>query len=169
MRLRVLMMAGLATGAAPAQERQANPLVEALAACLPIRADAARLACMDAAAGRLVAAARADDVVVVTKEEVKTSRRSLFGLSINEDDAFPGRAATVERIDRLDTTIANAVPLGRGRWTLVLTEGGRWQTTEDWEYGDPRAGMAVEIRRGALGSYRLSAKGQRVVRVQRIN
>lgn len=159
------VVAAMPAAAPAAAQDVSNPLVEALARCTAVRADAERLACMDAAAAKLVAAARAADVVVVTKEEVGRSRRQLFGLPVAVD-VLPGRPV---RIEQLVTTIAAAVPLGNGRWTLVLAEGGRWQTTETWDYGDPRASMAVTVKRAALGSYRLSATGQRSVRVQRLN
>ena len=170
-----------ASAAAMAADKRPNPLIDALAACLPIRGiaaaaihsqqddDARRLACTDVAAARLVEAARARDVVIVTKDDVKRTRRSLFGLSIDQNDVFPGQGATVERVNRLDTAIANAIATGNDRWTLVLQEGGRWQTTEAWTFGEPKAGMAVEIRRGALGGYMMRAAGQRTVRVQRVN
>ena len=55
------------------------------------------------------------------------------------------------------------------RWSLQLAEGGRWRTTEPWTNAEPKSGMTVEIRRGALGSYILRAKGQTTVRVTRVN
>lgn len=147
----------------------ANALVDALARCLAIRADAERLSCTDEAAAKLIAATRDRSVIVVTRDEVRRTKRSLYGLTIDENDVFAGREAPADRVDRLETTLTSAAPGGMDRWSLVLAEGGRWRTTEAWEYANPKPGMAVVIERGAMGSYRLSAKGQRAVRVIRVN
>lgn len=157
------MLAGGADKPAP------NPLIAALAKCLEIRADAERLACTDAAAAKLVAAERGGELVAVTREEVKKTKRSLFGLSVDENDVFAGREAAADRIERLETTLVAAAPTGVDRWSLVLTEGGRWRTTEPWSYANPKPGMAVVIHKGAMGSYVLNAKGSRAVRVMRVN
>lgn len=165
----LVVMIGAALAAGAADSPKTNPLIEALARCPAITADAERLACFDAAAARLVAAERARELVVVSKDEVKKTRRSLFGLAIDENDVFAGRDAPADRIDRLETTIAGAGPVGGDKWSLVLTEGGRWRTTEGWANARPKPGMAVTIKRGPLGSYMLSAKGERAVKVLRVN
>lgn len=166
----VMVAAALAsTGASGAERRAPNPLVDALAACLATSDNAQRLACFDAAAAKLVAAERARDVVVVTREDVARTRRSLFGLTVDPDAAIPGGDTAVDRIDHLETTITAATRVGNDQWALTLAEGGRWRTTEAWVNGDPKAGLAVEVRRAALGSYMLRARGQRTVRVMRVN
>lgn len=170
MRTLVTVAMALATSSAPADDRPAsNPMVEALAACLDVRADPDRLACLDASARRLVAAERTRDLVMVTREELVRARRSLFGLSVDETDVLPGQGAAAARMEQLDTTVTAAVATGNDRWTLLLAEGGRWRTTEPWSYGEPRVGMAVAIRRAAMGSFILRSKGQRAVKVLRIN
>ena len=163
----VWLMIGIALTAADVPAT--NPLIAALARCLTIGAAAERLACTDVAAARLVAAERERTLVIVTRDEVRKTKRSLFGLAVDENDVFAGREAPADRIERLDTTIAAAVPTGMERWSLVLAEGGRWRTTEPWDYANPKPGMAVVIRKAAMGSYMLSAKGQRPVRVARVN
>lgn len=163
------MVIGAALASAGDDRPKPNPLIEALARCPAIAVDAERLACFDAAAARLVAAERSRELVIVSKDEVKKTRRSLFGLAIDENDVFAGRDAPADRIDRLETTIVAAAPIGYGRWSLVLAEGGRWRTTDAWDNANPKAGMAVLIKHGALGSYLLTAKGVRPVKVMRIN
>lgn len=146
-----------------------NPFVREVARCLEVRDDAARLACHDAAARQLVNAARTRDVIVVDKEQVRRTRRSLFGLSLGGGD-LTGRDAPAERIEALDTSIAGIRAERGGRWLLTLAEGGRWQTTEEWGGGgEPRADAKVTVRRRALGSYVLKMEGARAVRVQRVN
>ena len=154
--------------AAWADTRPGNPLIDALARCQTMVADVERLACMDAAAAKLVAAEKGKDVVVVTRDEVRTTKRALFGLAIDQNAVFGDREAPADRVDRLDTTLAAATATG-DRWTLSLAEGGRWRTTEPWINADPKPGMAVEVHRGALGSFVLRAKGATAVRVARVN
>lgn len=168
MREWIVPMLAMAAPVAAADRPAANPLIAALARCLPITVDVERLACMDAAAAKLIAAEQAKDLVVVSRDEVKKTKRSLFGLSIDQNAVFAGHEAPADRVDDLDTTLVAASPAG-DRWSLVLAEGGNWRTTEPWRNADPKPGMAVEVRRGALGSYILRAKGQTTVRVMRVN
>ncbi len=162
----MMFASGAAIGASDTP--MGSPLIAALAHCTTIRSDAERLACMDAATAKLVTAERARDVVVVSRDEVKKTKRSLFGLSIDQNAVFTGHDAPADRVEDLDTTLIAASPNG-DRWSLALAEGGHWRTTEPWRNADPKPGMAVEIRHGALGSYVLRAKGQTTVRVMRIN
>lgn len=147
-----------------------NPLVAEVARCLTLADDAARLACHDAAARRLVEAERARELVVVDKDQVRRTRRSLFGLDLGSTDPITGRNEPSARIETLDTSIQSYRPGQAGRWLMTLAEGGRWQTTEGWSGGsEPRRGAKVTLRRGALGSYILKMDGARAVRVQRVN
>jgi hypothetical protein len=152
------------------QATTSNPLIEELARCLLIREDAARLACSDVAGRRLVDASRDRDVVVVDRDQVRRTRRSLFGLNLGLADPVTGRDEAAERIETLDTTIQSARAERNNRWVLTLAESGRWATTEEWGGGgEPRAGAKVTVRRAALGSYVLKMEGVRAVRVQRVN
>lgn len=177
MKLRSILAVTFATLGAhmAAAQRQpstsaSNPLVEALADCQAIHDDVRRLSCYDTAAGRMVAAERRQDVVIVNREDVRKARRSLFGLALGPNDVFAGRSSPSDRIEKLDTTLLSAREIGNGRWSLILTEGGRWQTTEAWTLtADLKSGMNVTIHPGALGSYVARVGNQRAVRVQRVN
>ena len=160
-----LLSAALAVGA---DKPAPNPFIAALARCLEIEADGERLACTDAAAARLVAAERAGDMVAVSREDVRKTKRSLFGLPIDGSDIFAEREPAATRIDRLETTVAASAPTGYERWSLVLAEGGRWRTTEPWPYFNPKPGTAVVIQRAPMGGYVLTAKSARV-RVVRVD
>lgn len=148
-------------------ESSRNPLIDGLAHCLTVPDTDPRLQCLETAARALVDATRSRDVVVVQKDELRRVRRSLFGI---DADGPASPAIAQERIDNLDTQIVQASRLADGKWLFRLAEGGRWQTTEPWITGsDPKAGAAVTIRRGALGSYVLHVPGERSARVHRIN
>lgn len=145
-----------------------DPLVDAIARCLPVAEASARLTCLDAAGRALVAGIDRHEISVVRREDVRRARRNLFGIAGDPGDALPG--ATAERIDALDTSVVAAVRRGNDRWTLRLAEGGRWETTDAWIVGrDPKPGTTVSIRRGSLGSYVMKAGSERAVRVRRIN
>jgi hypothetical protein len=153
-----------------AQTPPANTMMGALRTCLAIADDAQRLACTDRAARTLVDAEQRRDIVIVARDEIRKSRKSLFGLNLGSGDLFAGRDTPAERIEALDTTVQAATRERYDRWTLTLAEGGRWATTEAWVGDlDPKPGMAVSIHRAALGSYVLRAKGFRAVKVQRVN
>jgi hypothetical protein len=160
----------LPTAAASAQAPPAsNPLISAVARCLEIRDDAARLSCSDAAARALVAAERARELVVVDRVEVRRTRRSLFGLPVDLGQIFAGRDRAEDRFEALNTVIKGAEQDG-GRWTFRLEEGGAWRTMEELPLSrTPRPGTPVTVRRGALGSYVLKAEGARAVRARRVS
>ena len=173
----MLAVAALFVGAAsPAVAAPpGSPLIEALAKCLDIADDKARLACTDVAARKLVAASRGRDVVVLDREEVAKTRSSLFGFTLprlalfdRDDDNKGGKPARDTGADRLDATIVRAVPGANGLWTLTLTGDAMWQTTEGWTGPvDPRAGQAIVVKRGAFGGYIVVVAGGRPVRARR--
>lgn len=144
-------------------------LIGELAKCLSIREDALRLACSDAAARRLVEAERDGRVVLVDRAEANAAQRAAFGRAATVDP-LTRRDPPPAQVDRLDGVIRTARAEAGDRWLLTLVEGGRWQTTEPWRGGDtPRPGLAVAIRRGAIGSYLLKMPGARGVRVRRLD
>lgn len=170
----ILLTFVAAQGVVPHVERSSSRSgdgqMDELAACLRIAQDAARLTCLDGAARRLVMAVDKKDLVVVEREQIRRTRRSLFGLTLDSGDVFAGQDAPADRIEQLDTTLRSIRREANERWTLTLAEGGRWQTSEAW-LGDvnPAEGMVVSIHRAALGSYLLKAKGMRAVKVRRVN
>lgn len=154
----ILAVAAVVALAAPAvaQDKKAAPsLVDALAACLDIRDDPARLACTDVAARKLVEASQRKEVVILDREEVKTTRRSLFGFQLPRIGLF-GRDGPDkgEEIDKLDAKIVSVGPREYGKYSLQIEGGARWTTTEAWgNSAPPRVGDVLSIRRGTLGSY----------------
>lgn len=164
----MLVITMLAMAKAAETSQRSDPLVDGLARCLTVQGDAARLTCLDPAARALVDAARSQDVLVIKREDVRRTRRSLFGISGEPGDALVG--PTTERIDALETKVSGTARLANDRWSIQLAEGGRWQTTEAWVVGsDPRPGATVSIRRGSLGSYVMKVGAERSVRVRRVN
>ena len=158
-----------ALAAAPAQARpkaqdaRSNALIQGLSACRGIADEKARLACYDQATARLAEAVDKRELVVMDRQEINETRRSLFGFSVPNIPLFRGEGG--EQASKLETVIAGASPLGAGKWQIRLEDGAVWQTNETrLGLGDPRPGQKIIIQRGTLGNYFLRINGQRGVR-----
>lgn len=159
--------------AAWAQDRQppASEYVEGLRACQAIAEPDARLACYDAAAGRMVAAAEQGEVRVVDKEDVERTRRRLFGFSLPDIGIFGGGkdAGEDDELDMLESTITSARRVGDD-WVFTIAEG-----DAVWQISNPpmrlarlKPGDAVVFKKASLGSYFIRINGQIGVKGKRV-
>lgn len=162
----------LGTGAAAQSDpRGAAKVVDDLAACRAIAAPDQRLACYDRAAGALVSARQSREIVVLDRQEVKKTERSLFGFSLPKLPFFGGGEGDKEnetRVQEIESSIAGISPAGYGKWSFRLADGSTWQMIEMDAQMKPRTGDKIRIQRAALGSYRASIKGGPLRRVRRI-
>ncbi|MET4896098.1 hypothetical protein RN629_02865 [Sphingomonadaceae bacterium jetA1] len=164
----ILAMAAPA-GAAPQDNRSA--LLSAAAHCTSVTDAAERLACYDRTVNALVAAEQKRDVVVVDRAQIRQTRRTLFGLNLPNLGLFGdgGGKDEPDAVTQIESTLTKA-DIGGGAWTFTLQDGARWQQTDDNILGGrPRVGDKVVIRRGALGSFKLSLAGQPAIKVRRVN
>jgi hypothetical protein len=162
-----LLLASTAPAARP--KAPDSPLVSAIANCQRQTEDAARLRCYDAAASALTEAASSGKVVLVEREDVRKTRRSLFGFSLPKLPFFSGDDSADDQQDELTAKIASARPLGYGKFRLKLEDGALWETTETFtSVKDPRGGDIVVIKKGPLGSYMMRIAGQRALRAKRV-
>jgi hypothetical protein len=151
-----------------AKDAQSNALIQAVAACRGIAEASARLACYDGAGARLAEAVESKALVVMDRQEIAETRRSLFGFSVPNIPLFRGEDG--KETSQLETTIAAAASLGGGKWQIRLEDGATWQTTESsMRLADPKSGQKIVIRQGALGNYFLRINGQRGIRGRRIS
>ncbi|WP_326524779.1 hypothetical protein [Sphingomonas sp.] len=165
-----LLAAAFSPQAFAKDDTPGSPLIAELERCLTIREDAGRLACTDVAARRLVDASKRKEVVVVDREEVKKTRRSLFGFQLPRIGLF-GRDGPDDgqEVDRIEAPIARVTPVGYSKVTFTLDDGARWTTTDAWASAIlPKPGAILIIKRGAMGSYMVSVKGAKAVRAMRI-
>lgn len=173
-KIAILAAAALAAtgGAANAQTPTAgNPLVDRVVECRAMPDVPARVRCYDEAVDALAKATASGDVVVVDKEDVRKTRRSLFGFSLPKLPLFRGDSTAEEEApDEIEAKIATVRGLGYGKYLIVLDSGARWQTTEPPRGAtpDPRPGEAIKISRGALGAYFISVDGRRAVKGMRV-
>ena len=151
----------LQTGTAAAAERPAKTLA-AVTACRSIVDPAQRLACYDAAVGPFVDAIARGDLKVIDREEVRQTRRSLFGFELPRLPFFSGDDSVRDAPKEIDTTVASSHEAGYSNWSITMADGSVWQTKEPLPR-DPRGGQAVKIKAGALGNYFLGVNGARMV------
>jgi hypothetical protein len=169
----LVMIAALTAGAgsaAGAQDKAASPaLIQALEGCRGQADDAARLRCYDRAAGALADAARQGSIVIVDREDVRKTRRSLFGFSLPKLPFFSGDKSQEDQADEITAKIASAGSIGYGKYRMKLEDGALWETTEASDpIRPPKAGNEVLIKKGPLGSYMIRIAGQRAVRAKRV-
>jgi hypothetical protein len=175
-RLSIYLIAAsaLAATSATAAPRAAKiqpppPGFNQLVACRSIADSAQRLACYDREVAAVANANARGDLVVMDRQQVRQTRRSLFGLALPNlgvfgEDSLPGDA------DRLETTIKSVHYQPDGKYIFDLAEGGRWIALESRTFiVDPAAGQTVKIRRAALGSYLMNVNNQLALRVHRLN
>ena len=173
--LAAVLLAFLPLSAAAAQGRdqtqQRPELFDALVRCRAIAEDAARLQCFDAAAAALQTAAERREVVVVDRQQVRESRRRLFGLALPRLPVFGGGdddEDDEDDIDHIESEIVSAHQVGYGRWVVRLEDGSTWAQTDNTPIAArPRAGQAVRVNRGVLGTFMMRVNGQPGVRVRR--
>ncbi len=142
-----------------------SPLIADILACSG-KPDAERLACYDKAVATLAASQKKGDVVVVEREEIRRTRRSLFGFNLTNQPLFRGDD-TPEAAIQLDGKIKTVRSNGYDKFYITLDEGGVWLTTEPARF-DPKVGMAIKIKHGPLGGFLIDGgrlAGVHVIRV----
>lgn len=158
-------MAAASVGNAAERPELFRKLVE----CRSMVDPAQRLACYDAQVGALDVAEKKKDVVMMDREQVRDTRRSLFGFPLPNIGLFGGRKEVVEDVDEIEGAIATARSLPNGQWSLVLAgNAGTWETTVPLKF-DPRSGQKINISKAAMGSYLASFGSNRGVRCRRVN
>lgn len=173
---RVLALVGVVTivaaDAAIAQKAQRPPLppqVQGVLKCRSIAAADERLKCFDATVATLGSATASGNVVVVDRDSIKKTQRTLFGLSLPSLPFFGGGDGD-DAPSEIKSSIRSARAYDYGKWTVMLEDGAVWQTTEpDTRNPPPKAGQPITIRRGSLGSFRMTWQGARTVGARRIS
>lgn len=166
------MVASSSAGAAVAQQpqdRQRPAQLESLLRCRGIPAVEDRVRCYDSAAAVLDAATSSGNVVVIDRDAISRTRRTLFGLSL-PSLPFLGGNDGEEEASEIQSTVRGARSVEHGKWLVTLQDGAVWQTTEpNTRSRSPRTGDSITIRKGSLGSYRMSWEGSRAVKAKRIS
>ncbi|MEZ5967455.1 MAG: hypothetical protein R3C00_00105 [Hyphomonas sp.] len=139
-------------------------------ACKDIAADAERLACYDAAVGRLKAAEDAGEVKTFTRKDVEQVKRDSFGFSIPSLPklAFGGEHDGKGKSEDLKevTEAVKSVGGARGALRITLENGQVWVQIDDKSV-NPRGQKEARIYQAALGSYKMKLDGGLAFRVRR--
>ncbi len=165
--MRTILLIGMSVGlsaAAPTSNRAA--VVGAVTDCRTIADSSTRLACYDSAVAALDTAATKKDIVVLDREEVRQTRRGLFGFALPKLPFFKGDDSKDTAPTEIVATVQSMRPLGYGKWRVVLDDGAVWDTTEVVRR-DPHEGSKVRIKSAVLGSFMMNIDGAAAVRVRR--
>lgn len=167
----VLMIA--AAPLAAQDDKDESGYVAALRACQGKTDPAERLACYDTAVAAVVDASSEGEVRLVDREDVRETRKKLFGFSLPDLGIFGGKSdkedpEQAEEFTTLNTTITGVRSSGKA-YVLITAEGAEWQLDETpARLMRPRAGQSLEIRKGALSAYFLRIDGQKGVKGRRV-
>lgn len=140
-------------------------------ACKEIASDTERLACYDAAVGRLKAAEESGEVKTFTRKEVEEVKRDSFGFSIPSLPklAFGGKdedgKAKSEDLKNV-TFPVKSVGGTRGALRITLENGQVWVQIDD-KTVSPRHQKEAYIYQASLGSYKMKLDGGLAFRVRR--
>jgi len=149
-------------------------------ACKEIVTDAERLACYDAAVGRLKAAEDAGEVKTFTRKEVEEVRRDSFGFSIPSLPklAFGGKDADGKdasgELKEVTFAIASVKkeidPVRRTseRVRVTLENGQVWVQTDDKNVRVKKSMQEARIYEASFGSYKMKLDGGLAFRVERV-
>ncbi len=167
-----LACVGLACAAMPlaAQAQSGDAAVDplqSLAACPDIAESTARLACFDREFAAFAQAREDRTIAVVNREEVRETRRALFGLSLPRLRLFD-RDGVAEEPETYTGTIKSVSAQRGGRFTIQIDDS-VWQTTETGYFQTPpRVGQPATVSKGILGSFRLSVDGKSGLKAVRV-
>lgn len=172
MALAALTAAALSAGASAAPRKPVaggTPAqMQRLLSCRSVADAVQRLACFDRESTIVDAAVARKDLVFIDRERATAARRSLFGFSV---PSFGGLLGGDEKdeVKQVDGVVASSRRNADGGWIIVLGDKSVWSQTDDTPLAlAPKAGQKVVVRRGVLGSFRLSVNGQPGLKVKRV-
>jgi len=144
-----------------------SELMGKLSACRKLTDRDQRLDCFDRETATIDEAIANKDIVVVDREAVRETRKSLFGFELPKLPFFGGDDKGEPEQTEITAKIASANMIANGRWQITLDNGAVWQTIESSVLLDPKPGDSVRIHRATMGSYFINVSGQRGVRGRR--
>jgi hypothetical protein len=178
MRLKPLAVLGLLAAASasaqqPREKEAQRPLaLTRVLECRAVPSAGERLACFDREVAAFEVAEEVRELVVYDREQIRRTRRSLFGIVLPDLNILGGRrdeGEASEGVSQIESTIRAIGQTGNNRYVFTIEDGARWVQIDDRELSaTPRAGQKVRIRRAAMGSYLANIGGNVAIRVRRI-
>ena len=148
-------------------------------ACKEIASDTERLACYDAAVGRLKAAEDAGEVKTFTRKEVEEVKRDSFGFSIpslpklafgGKDDQGKDKSDELKEVTFAIKSVKaekDLVHRDKDRLRITLENGQVWVQTDDKSVR-ARSQKEARIYQASFGSYKMKLDGGLAFRVERV-
>jgi len=169
MLLIVLVCAPTLAAAKDAKDAARNPALGKLTACRAIAADAERLACFDREIAAFDTAVRERKVAVIDQEDIRKTRRTLFGISLPRVKLF-GDAEDAEPEIKEVTAVIKSTSQGEGgRIVFTLEDGAVWAQTDDYPvFYNVKPGQKVTLKRASFGSYFADFEKTVTVRAKRL-
>ena len=162
-----LGLAFAAPGAAQNTSADRPDLLAELQSCREITAAADRLACFDRASASLIAARESGEVRVVDREEIRETRRGLFGFTLPKFGTFG--SGDEEQLDLLESTITGVSRVGRNGYRIRIEEGSVWQIdSAPSRLRAPKPGDAIVLKKASLNSFFIRIAGQIGVKGRRV-
>ncbi len=153
---------------AQAQDAEDGDYLEGLKACQVVADDTERLACFDAAVGSIVTASDEGEVQVVDREDVRQTRRSLFGFNLPDLGIFGSEEDEGEE-ELFTTTIVSARYLSSRKARFTTAEGAVWEMKNiPRRLRRIQEGDSVEFKPAALGYFFIRINGQMGVKGRRV-
>lgn len=159
----------LALGIAVPASAQEADFIDQLKACSTIKDEDDRLECYDAKVGAMVSASEAGDVKIVDREDVRRTRRQLFGFTVPDLDILEGDEQDKETSEMLETTITSARQMTNKAWRFTTAENAVWEISNaPARLAAIKAGDKVVFKKASLGFYFIRINGQMGVKGKRI-
>lgn len=174
-----LIIAGIsflafASVAAAQESPPSPPVLDQVYACANVSAEAERLACYDAAVGRLRQAQTSGELVAVDRAQAEEIRRDAFGFSLPSlprlfGGGFSGRDDGPDQvIDEITLQIARIQRRPDGKHWIHMDNGQVWAMVDSAQSNRRmETGAQVTVRRAAVGSFMMSFGGGQALRVRR--
>lgn len=173
----VLAVVLMASAATPVLARGADSpaALQKVFDCRALTDSQARLACFDASVGQLSEARSRGDIAMVDREQVKETKKRLFGFSLpnlnlfgRKDDGDQRKEAKADEVEEVTGKVKAVGRTPDGGWVIVLEDGARWEQTGTMTFGrNPKPGSIATIKRAALGSFKMSIDGSPSVKAKR--
>ncbi len=165
------MLSVLLVAVPTAAASQAQPVpepVQRVFACRAITDNGKRLQCFDDQVRVLQSVQGSGELVTMSRQQVRSTRRSLFGLALPNLSVF-GDNSSDANAGVLETTIKVARQNPGGKWQFELEEGGRWVQLDTREFViDPAPRQTIRIRRATMNSYLANVNKQTAIRIERV-
>jgi hypothetical protein len=156
-----------AAGQNPAREGPPAAFARAVQ-CRALANPQERLACYDREVAALEQAERTSEIRVVDRQQMRSTRRTLFGLSLPDINIFGGDDEG-EAVTEITSQLRSVSQDANGKYLFELEDGARWRQIDSRDLVNPRAGQPIRIRRAAMGSFLANVGRQTAVRVRRVN